>query len=118
VTKQKGGRTNFDVEVIDDEAEAEVRVVVAGEIDIATAPEFESQVMRALEQGRPVVVDLSGTKFMDSTGLSAIVRIVSHLGERPDAPDLVLDSPSPPVAKTLQISGVHRLVTIRGDAQN
>lgn len=102
---------DFEVEVrVGDEGST---VVVLGEIDVATAERFERSVLDAAAPGRPVIVDLSGTRFMDSTGLSAIVRIVAHLGEGADDPRMVIDSPSAAVAKTLRISGIDRLVTIR-----
>ena len=101
---------DFEVEVCVDSGGA--RVIVKGEIDVATAERFEQGVLDAAGSGRSVVVDLSGTRFMDSTGLTAIVRIVGHLGEGSDDPRVIIESPSPAVAKTLRISGVDRLVTI------
>lgn len=47
-------------------------VAVAGEVDMATAPELEEYL---LAQGdRDVTVDLSGVGFIDSAGLGALVH--------------------------------------------
>jgi len=52
----------------------EIRLALGGELDIAEGPRVERE-LRALEQERPerLVLDLSGLRFMDSTGLRLIV---------------------------------------------
>jgi anti-sigma B factor antagonist len=49
------------------------RVRVAGELDIATAPQLERTLREAQLQARLVVLDLCDLAFMDSSGLHAIV---------------------------------------------
>jgi anti-sigma B factor antagonist len=46
----------------------------AGELDIATADEFGAALTSAVESGAPVVVDLAGCTFIDSTGIATILR--------------------------------------------
>ncbi len=112
MTRDQRGRTNFEIDVRDDVDPPHVRV--RGEIDIATVAAFEEGVRTALGAGVEVVVDMSETTFMDSTGLSALVRVAGGRSDSEGArPSLVLIAPSPPVAKTLEISGIDRLVTIR-----
>jgi anti-sigma B factor antagonist len=51
------------------------RMELRGELDIGTAPELEQAVERALEEGcREVVLDLTGTTLLDSSGLGALLR--------------------------------------------
>ena len=73
------GRANLwlDVEPADDGV---VVVVVRGEIDVATAPEFEDGLGRAVREARPLglVVDLTAVTFMDSSGLTALARVVER----------------------------------------
>ena len=46
-----------------------VVIALAGELDIASAPELEKAIDRATASGaRLVIVDLHGLEFMDSTG--------------------------------------------------
>lgn len=113
MNKHRDTRPSFEAAVHLEPSAA--RVVVRGEIDIATAERFEQRVLEAIDAGGPVVIDLSGTSFLDSTGLSAIVRLVGRLdasGGSEGSP-LVIEAPTVPVAKTLQISGIDRLVSIR-----
>ena len=70
----------------DDVAYAQLRITVSdeadcilisprGEIDLNSAQIFsECLIVVANEAAQPVVVDLSGVTFMDSTGLDALIR--------------------------------------------
>jgi anti-sigma B factor antagonist len=51
-------------------------VVVSGDVDIGTAPDFEDELARAVEEhvGTGLVIDLAGVTFIDSTGLNSLVR--------------------------------------------
>ena len=51
-----------------------VVVTVLGEIDMTTAPELADALAAATPSVRRVVVDLSNVTFLDSSGLSALVR--------------------------------------------
>jgi anti-sigma B factor antagonist len=54
-------------------------IVAVGEIDLAVADHLEAAVHEALAKGPgAVVVDLSAVQFIDSTGISALVRIHRH----------------------------------------
>ena len=51
---------------------------MAGEIDLATAPTFESGLREQLAAG-PVRLDLQGLSFMDSSGIRALDTLVRDL---------------------------------------
>lgn len=50
-------------------------VAVAGELDLSVAPSFFTGVEEQLRQG-PVFLDLSGLRFMDSSGVAALDRLM------------------------------------------
>lgn len=59
---------------------------VSGEVDLATAPQLRQQLVDLVADGhRLIVVDMTGTEFLDSTGLGALVvglkRLRAHDGE-------------------------------------
>jgi anti-anti-sigma factor len=56
--------------------DAELLVVQPrGEIDMAAAPALYDQLLMATNEcSQPVVIDLSGVTFMDSTGLDMMIR--------------------------------------------
>lgn len=66
-------QSNFDVEVRD--GEQAVVIGVSGELDLASSPGLEQELDRHMGAGiELVVVDLRQLEFMDSTGLSVLVR--------------------------------------------
>jgi anti-sigma B factor antagonist len=78
---------------------------VRGELDAYSAPGLEAEVSALLEQdATDVVLDLSPTRFCDSSGLRAILateRALSAASGR-----LTLRSPSEPVTRLLEVSGL------------
>ena len=80
-------------------------LAVSGELDIASAPELEQALAQIHpEQTKLVVVDLRGLEFMDSTGLSIIVRAHQRLSEQ-DC-ELTLVKGPPQVQRLLDLTGV------------
>lgn len=61
----------FSCDVAREDGRALVRP--AGELDMSSAPTLERCLQQARDGG-PVVVDLRGLEFMDSTGLSLLMR--------------------------------------------
>jgi anti-sigma B factor antagonist len=85
-------------------------VVVEGEIDLQTAPQFEAALAQAMDLGKRIQVDLSGTDFMDSAGVSALLAAYRRLGQVPEA--IVLIEPSPSVRRVLTLAGIASLFTL------
>lgn len=54
-------------------------ISVEGELDLSTAPRLKMMLLDALESGSGrLVLDLSGTTFMDSTALGVLVAVNRH----------------------------------------
>lgn len=80
-----------------------VRVILLrGELDVATARKLADG-LSALEDS-PVVIDLSGLTFIDSSGISVLVREYNRRGE------LVLTRPRRNVTRVLRIAGLESWV--------
>lgn len=88
----------------------QVTVVASGEIDVATASEFEACIDEALTTGAPVLIDLSAVTFVDSTGL----RVIVGAAERSRGADgsLRLLDPSSTVMRTLTVTHLDDVVGI------
>jgi anti-anti-sigma factor len=72
---------HFAVEYIDDGFAVTIRAV--GELDTAAAGLLSAEFDRAMESSAgDVTVNLSAVTFMDSTGLSALLRAHAALGAR------------------------------------
>jgi anti-sigma B factor antagonist len=80
-------------------------VSVRGEIDLFTAPEFKARIHDAIEAGRDVVVvDLSGTTFIDSSSLGVLISAHRRLKMRGGR--LVVACDVPAVLNTFKITGL------------
>jgi anti-anti-sigma factor len=76
-----------------------VRVIrLRGELDFATAYKLADGLSGF--EGSAIVVDLSGLTFIDSSGISVLVREYNRRGE------LVLTRPHRNVARVLRIAGL------------
>ena len=82
-------------------------VKFAGELDMASAPDAEHALTRALTSGcHRIVVDLRDLDFMDSSGLTLLARW--ELGSRDDGYDLALIPGQAPIQRLFAISGLDR----------
>ena len=84
-------------------------LVIAGDLDMA-AVEPLSDAIAALPSDRPIVLDLTDVTFLDSTGLTVIVRAHRARDSRRDA--VVLRHPRPGVLWVLETSGIANIVRL------
>jgi len=52
---------------------------LAGELDMASRPMFESAIADAIPADGPIVLEVSGLKFMDSSGLAAVLSVLQAM---------------------------------------
>jgi len=58
-------------------------VAMAGECDLYSAPLFAASVISMIHKGeRSLEIDMSGLRYLDSTGVGSIVRILQAMRER------------------------------------
>ena len=93
-----------DFEVIVLSADGEAIVCLVGAIDLSVRDQLDTTLTQASDTTERLVVDLSRTTFIDSTGLKALVDVWRR---RADARlELVLRDPAPVVTRTLEIAGL------------
>jgi anti-anti-sigma factor len=86
-------------------------VTVAGELDLGTAPQLEELLEPVLASSdSPVAIDLSGCKFIDSTGIALIVRAWQALDD--DGPGFALCGLDDQVRRLLRITGLESSIPI------
>jgi anti-sigma B factor antagonist len=90
----------------DEQVDETTQVVsVRGEIDLFTAPEFKARIHDAIEAGRDlIVVDLTGTTFIDSSSLGVLISAHRRLKLRGGRLVVVCDVPA--VLSTFKITGL------------
>ena len=94
-----------------------VQLRLAGELDIASAANLESELGR-VEEGRPalIVIDLRPLEFMDSSGLRAI--IAADTRARNENRRLVLVRGSERVQRVLSITRLDERLEMVDDVQS
>ena len=86
-------------------------IALTGEVDLYTAPEFKTELLDAIAKGaKHVVVDLSGTTFIDSTTLGVLVGGVKRLRTNDGQLSLICSDRN--ITKIFEITGLDRVFTI------
>jgi anti-anti-sigma factor len=90
---------------------AGARVYPEGDIDLHVAPEFRKILHKVLE-GKPssITVDLSGVRFVDSSGIATIVEIVKLTRQRGGS--VKVEGCGPTVRDTFEIAGLTKILGI------
>ena len=89
-------------------------LAVTGEVDLATAPELASAVDTALASGaQELWLDLSGTAFMDSSGLHVLLD--AHRRMRGLRRRLAIICPGGAVRRLFEIAGVADALALSED---
>jgi anti-sigma B factor antagonist len=88
------------------------RLMVAGELDIATAADFGIELARLIDdRGPDVLIDTSDLAFCDARGLAAIVAADNRARRRGGA--VTLTGVRPQLARILRVAHLERLVRAR-----
>jgi anti-sigma B factor antagonist len=102
----------FAVEV--SQVEGRAVVAVAGELDLATAPQLRERLALLSEAGKnQVTLDLTHLDFIDSTGLSVLVMVFNRAQAAEGS--MVIRNPSMSVMRIFEITGLASVFTIAGD---
>jgi anti-sigma B factor antagonist len=98
---------SFDVHVAD--ISGAPSVAIEGEVDLSRVPELEQALDEAiLDSEGAFVIDLCDLEFLDSSGLSVILRARALLGREERA--LAVICPPGPVRRLFDLSGVADLL--------
>lgn len=86
-------------------------IVLSGEVDIYTAPQFKECLLELLDSGvRRLVVDLSQITFIDSTALGVLIGGVRRVHSSGGAMTIVVTTR--PVERVLSITGLDRVFSM------
>jgi anti-sigma B factor antagonist len=86
-------------------------IAVHGELDLFTAPELRTRINETIDEGtRELIVDLSDTAFVDSTGLGVLLAALKRMRSC-DGELVILDSRGN-VLETFKVAGVDQILTI------
>ncbi len=89
----------------------DVCVSARGELDISSADELKSILLRELSSARRLVLDLSALDFMDSTGLAVIVQAINSARRFSGALEVYAQLRSQP-QRLMELTGVLQSLTL------
>ena len=85
-------------------------LTVRGEVDISTTPRVHAQLITLLSESQPqLIVDLEGVRFLDSSGLGALVAALKLARSRSGELRLVCEGQRS-VRKVLEVTGLERVL--------
>jgi anti-sigma B factor antagonist len=88
----------------------ETVIIIEGEFDLSGVPRFRACVREALETHPGLItVDARALRFVDSTGLAALLRARAVADKAGVA--FRLREPSPELRRIAEIAGIHYLLT-------
>jgi anti-sigma B factor antagonist len=88
-----------------------VTLAVVGEIDLVTAPQLRdavNQLLTTVPPPRQIRVDLSAVRFMDSSGITAL--LAARAGARSAGSRLLVSSAAPAPARVIHLTGLTPLL--------
>jgi anti-anti-sigma factor len=98
-------------EITIEEGEGKTRLALAGELDIASAPQFEEGLEKAEANGPAVLLlDLRKVEFMDSTGLRAVIAADERA--RSEGRRLVIVRGTPAVERVFSVTQLDQRLEI------
>ncbi len=91
--------------------EGNLQVVTSqGDLDVQAAPVMLALLMPMMQPGSRTVIEMSGTPFMDSSGLASIIEAAARARDVDGY--LCMAAPSGRVKIVLQITGVDTLIDV------
>jgi anti-sigma B factor antagonist len=93
-------------EVLVDVRGAATVVSLSGEHDVFTAPEVRGRFASTLEAGTPLIIDLSGAAFVDSSILGAVIGAVQRARDENVAIAVVLPGEGSTTHRIFEITGL------------
>ena len=89
---------------------------VEGQVDMHTSPELRSALKQGLlDKSSPIVVDLGGVTFIDSSGLATLIEALQAVGRY--GGKLRLCGLSPEVRKLFDLARLNEVFDLRDDRE-
>lgn len=83
---------------------SETVATVTGEVDADNCQRFGTALLDTSSKSERLVVDLSGLTFIDSSGISELLKVAKDVGER--GQEFELRDPAPTIRRVLEITGL------------
>jgi anti-sigma B factor antagonist len=85
-------------------------IAFSGDIDLQTSPDARKALLELVGKGKPILVDLSGVGYIDSSGVASLVECLQSV--KKSGQKLALVSVSDGALRVLQLARLDRVFTI------
>jgi len=85
-------------------------VAFEGDVDLQSSPDARKVLLEAVGKGMPIMVDLSGVGYIDSSGVASLVE--SFQAARKAGQNLILVSVSDGAKRVLELARLDKVFTI------
>jgi anti-sigma B factor antagonist len=86
-------------------------VAVSGDLDLGSAPALESALADLAPFARPVVIDLAGVEFIDSSGMRALLAVNEMVIGAVGTP-VTLAGGTPATKRLIELTGINQVFRI------
>lgn len=94
-----------------EEIEGRMVVAVSGDLDLGSAPALEAALAELAPFGRPVVIDLAGVEFIDSSGMRALLAVNEMVVGAVGTP-VTLAGGTPATKRLIELTGIDQVFRI------
>lgn len=92
-------------------------VSIEGEIDASNASEVGGEIEAMLDEASALVIDLSGTEYLDSAGIRMLFEIRAQL-EQSGTPLCIAVPAESPTRQVLDLTEVHQVIPVVEDSDD
>ncbi|MBO6519720.1 MAG: STAS domain-containing protein [Rhodospirillales bacterium] len=90
-------------------------IAFSGDIDLQTSPEARKALLGLVGKGQPILVDLSGVGYIDSSGVASLVECLQSV--KKSGQKLALVSVSDGALRVLQLARLDKVFVICGTVE-
>ena len=94
-----------------EEVDGRLVVAVSGDLDLGSAPALESALANLAPFGRPVVIDLGGVEFIDSSGMRSLLTVNEMVMTAVGSP-VTLAGGTPTTKRLIELTGIDQVFRI------
>ena len=85
-------------------------VALEGDVDLSSSPDARKVLLGCVRKGRPVIVDMAGVSYIDSSGVASLVEALQ--GARKAGSEFALAAVSEAALRVLRLARLDTVFTI------
>lgn len=88
---------------------------LSGDVDLHSSPQARQAILDAVKAGKPLLVDLSGVSYMDSSGVASLVE--GYQTARKQGIEFGITGPAAPAMSVLRLARLDKVFPIHASLE-